>query len=191
MSQPSPLPPRWPLALLRAVLPADVVGDAIVGDLHEEFAHDAAQLGAAQAGTRYWRHAAGIMLHATLDELLLRSWASRESTAEVPAARAGTRAGVADRLLAVASRAGTGAGLGALAFGMLAIGIVANTVLFSTVRGAPGAAPLGAATSASVIGVGAVVLSLLCAGGAALVLCAGPRWLHRGSAPCERSPVDG
>ena len=194
MPQSCPAPPRLALGLLRAVLPGDLVGDAIVGDLHEEFGHDAARLGPARAGARYWRRAAGVVLHATIDELLLRSWANPSSTVEMPADGASARAGAADGLVAGTSRARAGVGVGVLAFVVLAIGIGANTLLFSSVRGVPGTAAPGHG-AASAIGVGAVVLSFVCAGAAAVVLCAGPRWLrrrfHQGAPPCERSSVNG
>ena len=157
-------PPRWPLAALRAALPRDAVGDAIVGDLHEEFVHDAAHLGAARARTLYWQRAASVVARATLDELCLRSWASDTAVDALPAAAAPKVS---------RGRVGAGLGVGALAFAVLGVGIVANTVLFAAVRGAPRAA------LPSAVGIGATVLALLSAGVAAVVLCAGPRWLRR------------
>ena len=191
--QSSPVPPGWALRLLRTTLPNDLLGDAIVGDLHEEFTHDTARLGPARAGARYWRRAAGIVLHATIDELLLRSWSNPSSAVELPNERARARTTASIGLLAVVSRARTSLGVAALAFVVLAVGIGANTVLFSSVRGAPGAAA-AAHGPGSAIGVGAVVLSFVFAGAAAVVLCAGPRWMrrrfHQGTPPCERSPLD-
>jgi hypothetical protein len=158
-------PPRWPLAALRAALPRDAVGDAIVGDLHEEFVHDAAHLGASRARTLYWQRAASVVARATFDELRLRSWASDAPTVEAP------RAAAVPNVSRV--RMGAGLGVGALAFAVLGVGIVANTVLFAAVRGTPRQA------LPSAVGIGATALALLSAGVAAVVLCAGPRWLRR------------
>ena len=157
------LPPRWPLAALRAALPRDAVGDAIVGDLHEEFVLDAAHLGASRARTLYWQRAASVVARATFDELRLRSWASDTPTV--------TALPAAPKLSRV--RVGAGLGVGAVAFAVLGVGIVANTVLFSAVRGAPRQA------LPSAVGIGGTALALLSAGIAAVVLCAGPRWLRR------------
>jgi hypothetical protein len=190
--QSSATPPRWALGLLRVALPNDLLGDAIVGDLHEEFAHDAVRHGPARAGARYWRRVAGIVFHATIDELLLRSWSNPSSAVEMPTERA-SRAGASGGLAAVTAHARTSVGVGVLAFVVLAVGIAANTLLFSSVRGTPGSAA-AAQGPASAIGVAAVVLSFVCAGAAAVVLCAGPRWLrrrfHQGAPLCERPPVD-
>ena len=169
MPQTSLTPPRWPLAALHAALPSDAVGDAIVGDLHEEFVHETASLGASRARARYWARAAGVILHATFDALRWRSWASGAPSVEVPAAPAAP----------TASRAGAHFGAGVLAFGLLAVGIVANTVLFAAVRGAPHPQAHAGPALSSAIGVGATALALLCAGAAAVVLCAGPGWLRR------------
>ena len=166
MPQTSLTPPRWPLAALRAALPSDAVGDAIVGDLHEEFVHEAASLGAPRARARYWARAAGVVMHATFDALRWRSWASDVPAVEAPPAP-------------TASRAGAHLGAGVLAFGVLAVGIVANTVLFAASRGAPGAASHADSAVPSAIGAGATALALVFAGAAAVVLCAGPRWLRR------------
>jgi hypothetical protein len=172
MPQTSLTPPRWPLAALRAALPSDAVGDAIVGDLHEEFVHEAASLGASRARARYWGRAAGVILHATFDALRWRSWASGVSTVEVPATPTASAA-------SAHLGAGVGIGVGVLAFGVLAVGIVANTVLFAAIHGEPGLATRAGSAVSSAIGVGATALALLCAGAAAVVLCAGPRWLRR------------
>ena len=69
--------------------------------------------------------------------------------------------------------------MGVLALGVLSVGIVANTVLFTTVRHAPAAAANQDSVLISTIGVGAAVLAVACAGVAAMILCAGPRWLRR------------
>lgn len=179
-----PTPPRWPLIALRAALPRDTVGDAIVGDLHEEFVQDAASRGVPHARALYWRRALGVIVHATFDELRWRSWASGGSSSaeSLPAPRGGAaRSDAAGRILASASRsrATANAGVGALAFGVLGVGIVVNTLLFANVRGASHGAGHAVAAMPPVIAVGATVLAVVCAGTAAVVLCAGPRWLRR------------
>jgi hypothetical protein len=179
-------PPRWPQAALRAVLPDDPMRDAIVGDLHEEFVHDAARVGPARARAWYQRRAAGIVAHALFDAVRWRSWASTTPPAERP--RPAAAPAVAAR-----TRGGSGAGLGAVALGVLLVGIVGNTLLFSAARHGPRpAAPEGSALG-SALGVAAVVLAVVCAGVAALVLCAGPRWLrrrvHGQQPPCEAPHV--
>jgi hypothetical protein len=176
-------PPRWPQAALRAVLPDDPMRDAIVGDLHEEFVHDAARVGPARARVWYQRRAAGIVAHALFDTLRWRSWASTTPPAERP------RPVAAPAVAARPRAGGFSAGFGAVALGVLLVGIVANTLLFGAARQGPHpSAPAGSALG-SAIGVAAVVLAVVCAGVAALVLCAGPRWLrrrvHGEQPPCE------
>jgi hypothetical protein len=183
MPQTFPTPPWWPQVALRAALPNDGVGDAIVGDLHEEFVQDAASLGASRARTLYWRRAGSIVVRAAFDELRLRSWARDAPSVELPppaVSSAGAQPGGGRRLSTSArARMGADVGVGALALGVLGIGVVVNTVLFATVRGAPRPAMHAGPALTSAIGVGATVLALLCAGVAAVVLCAGPRWLRR------------
>lgn len=193
MTRPPVAPPRWTSPLLGAVLHDDGVRHAIVGDLHEEFVGDVARGGAAAARARHARRVAEIVAHAALDALRWRRWgeaSSAESTG-VPAAPAPiVDAG------RVAARAGGGdVAIGALAFGVLALGIVANTALFATVRHAP--RPGGGLAASPVLGATAVVLAAASAVAAAVLLCAGPRWLrrrlHRRGAPCvadDRSAAD-
>jgi len=174
MAAPLPVPPRWPQLLMHAVLPDDPMRDAIVGDLHEEFVHDATALGTPAARVRYCRRATGIALHAAVDALRWRGWASASPPVEVPAAAAAP---------AVARRAAGGRGLHvglvAAALGVLSVGIVVNTMLFASVRHGPHAAAPAHSAVGSAVGVGAVALTLVCAGVAAVVLCAGPRWLRQ------------
>lgn len=162
MTDQHPTPPRWARAALRALLPDDVAGDAIAGDLHEEFVHDAARLGATRAGLLYRRRAAGVAARAVVDELCLRSWANGVPVPpHAPVAPVRSRAHV---------RLGADLGVGAIALALLAIGIVANTLLFSSTHGSRG-------THAA--GVGGTALAIVCTGAAAIVLCTGPRWLRR------------
>lgn len=175
-------PPRWPRALLRFVLPCDPMRDAIFGDLHEEFTRDAEQLGVRRARARYVSQTAGIITHALADALRWRSWVSTAPAMEpitpTSSGRAANGALVHESLRARAAGVGRHAGLAVVAIGVLVAGIVVNTVLFSAVKDA--ARPLGgeSALLSSAMGAGAVVLLLLCAGVAAAVLCAGPRWLY-------------
>ena len=182
-------PPRWPQRALRAVLPDDPMRDAIVGDLHEEFVHDAARVGSAQARAWYQRRAAGIVAHALFDALRWRSWASTTPPAEWPRPAAAP---------AVAARPRPGAGgfspgLGAVALGVLLVGIVVNTLLFGAVRQGPHPAVPAGSVLGSALGVAAIMLAVVCAGVAALVLCAGPRWLrrrvHGERPPCEAPQI--
>jgi hypothetical protein len=46
-------PPRWTQALLCSTLPCDSIRDAILGDLHEEFLHDVAEVGVRRARVRH------------------------------------------------------------------------------------------------------------------------------------------
>ena len=161
------------------------MGDAIVGDLHEEFVDEVERRGPARARAAYRRRAAGVVAHAVVDALCARAWASVARSAEWP--HAAVTAPVAPRAV-VSSGTSRGAVAGVLAatLGVLAVGIVANTLLFDSVRHVPRAAPSAGATH-SALGVAAVVLSLVCAGAAAVVLCAGPRWLRRRAATARRA----
>jgi len=175
-----PGPPRDALAALRFVLPSDPVRDAIVGDLHEEFVRDAARLGLRGARRRYRRRAAEIVAHAAWDSLCWRSW---ESTApEEPArppedARALPRPGDVTRELSGAyarARRG-GLGLAVLAFVVIGVAAIANTLLFTAVDG-PSPSPVHEASILlSALGLGGVVLLLACASLAAALICAGAR----------------
>jgi hypothetical protein len=51
----TPGPPRFASWLLRRLLPRDVRGASIAGDLIEEFHADAAARSRAAAARRYWR----------------------------------------------------------------------------------------------------------------------------------------
>lgn len=170
-----PVPPRWPRAALYIVLPSDPMRDAIVGDLHEEFLKDTAQAGLQSARARYAGRAAGIVMHAAVDFLRLRSWVST-SPAPAPARAAAAVPTVA--LLAHARGITADALFVVLALAVLVAGIAINTIMFSAVRGnLPATAAQGPVPPA--LAVGGVVLLLACAGLAAVVLCAGPRWRRR------------
>lgn len=180
-------PPRYSQAVMRYMLPCDPMRDSIFGDLHEQFVDDIARFGPARARAYYTRRVAGIVAHAAFDSLRWRSWVSttppaklRSSVAE-PNAGAAPGATVPQPQVAYARTrvAGGGAGLAALALGVLSIGIVVNTMLFSAVRQAPKTAAYQGSLLSSTVGIGAVVLALACAGVAAVVLCAGPRWLRQ------------
>lgn len=187
MPQHSFSPPRWPQVVLRLVLPCDPMRDSIFGDLHEEFMIDSARLGPHRASARYSLRAAGIVSHAVFDSLRWRGWVSTTPPADVAhspvAARDKAPSGTGLQRLrfvfALTRSARSGAGLGVLALGTLSVGIIANTLLFTSVRTASPAARAGAAMTSTTLGIAAVALSLTCAGVAAVVLCAGPRWLRR------------
>jgi hypothetical protein len=168
---PQPLtPPSRARAVVHAVLPDDPMRDAIVGDLHEEFVREAECVGPDEARARYRRRAAGVVAHAAVDVLRGRRWASATPPAEPSPAPGRTPAGRARR----AGRAELG--VGALALGVLLVGIVVNTMLFAGFRQAP---PAGGAAMSAAVRVAAAALGLGCAAVAAVVLCAGPRWLRR------------
>ena len=168
------LPPRWSERLLRASLPADSMRDAIVGDLHQELVRDTAQVGEALARTRYRQRVAGIVAYVVLDIARWRAWGS------TPVAAA---AGVSLPTPAPASqrrgRFGRGdLGVFVAAFGLLGVGIVVNTLLYSATRHA---APLatGMPVATSTMRIVSLLLALGSAGVAAAMLCVGPRWLRR------------
>jgi hypothetical protein len=168
---PEAQPPRWPLAVLGVVLPDDPMRDAIVGDLHEEFAHDSRQVGVEKARWRHILRATGVALYAAADFMRWRAWASTTPAAaprSVPSGRA--------PVLARARGLGD-IGIGLLAFGVIVVAIVGNTILFSATKGTAHVATGAAANSA--LGLGAVLLLIASASVAAVLLCAGPRWLRR------------
>ncbi|GJG85498.1 hypothetical protein tb265_06790 [Gemmatimonadetes bacterium T265] len=181
------LPPRWTETVVRGALPDDPMRDAILGDLHEEFVRDALRRGPAHARARHRRRAAGVVAHAVVDALRWRAWASPAPSAAAPRAPRPHPA-AAPRAVAPPGRgARVGSAdvcVGALAFSVLLLGVVSNTILFSTARHVPRAA--GAPAPDSAVGAGAVTLALLCAGAAAFVLCAGPRWIRRRRAAAPR-----
>lgn len=148
--------------------------EAIIGDLHEELARDTADLGALQARSRYRQRVTGIVAYVLLDTARWRPWSSTH--APLPSSFVAQAAPAARSRRSALHRAN--AGLLAVAFGVLGVGIVANTLLFSTVRHAPHAvAPATGAGSA--LGVAALTLALGSAACAAVLLCVGPRWLRR------------
>lgn len=176
-AEPSLQPPRWMEPLLVCALPCASMRDVILGDLHEEFVHDVAQVGVRQARIRYVRRTAGIVAHAASDSLTFRSWAGAEQSASpratVSACPAAGALGVPR--LSVYARArtvGGDAGFAVLALFVLAVGIVVNTMLFTAIE------PQGPRVS-SAAGIGGVALLLACVVIAAIVMCAGPRWRRK------------
>lgn len=168
-------PPRWSAHLLRACLPNDSMRDGIVGDLHEELVRDTQRIGEDAARMRYRQRVAGIVLYVILDTARLRAWGS--TPIAVPAAAVSLAPAVSAS--AAPPLVGRGdVGLIAGAFGVLGLGIVVNTLLFTSVRHAPSTVSSGSLTN-SALGVAALLLALGCATVAALMLCVGPRWLRR------------
>jgi hypothetical protein len=187
-------PPRWTRVLLSFALPCDPMRDAILGDLHEEFVRDAEEHGARRAHIRHVSRTAGIVTHAVSDSALRRSWVSREPAAGTLSEAAST--GTA-QIRDVGARAVAGhvrgvaayAGFAALALGVLVVGIVINTMLFSATE------PQGGHMSPAA-GIGGIALLLACVAIAAVVMCAGPRRrrqigvrfeLHRSSASTKQN----
>jgi hypothetical protein len=165
-------PPRWAQAIVCFVLPCDPMRDAILGDLHEELVRDAHEAGVRRARTRYVRSVAEIVTHALSDTLRWRSWVSTSA----PVDGRGPMPMTKER--ARAPGVGVHAGLALIAVGVLIAGIIVNNVVFTAVTRTPTPAAHHPVTASTVLGFAAVVLLLACAGVAAAVLCAGPRWLY-------------
>jgi len=169
-------PPRWTQALLCSTLPCDSIRDAILGDLHEEFLHDVAEVGVRRARVRHVSRATGIAVRASFDSVICRSWVSTEPVAEARRATvSGPANAVAGLPLVVLRR--VRAVLGAASFSILAlfvvvVGVVVNTMLFSAAQ------PQGARAS-SAAGIGGVALLVACIAIAVVVLCVGPRWRRK------------
>ena len=170
-------PPRWTQALLLHALPDESLRDAILGDLHEEFLHDVADVGVRRARVRHVSRATGIAARAVFDSAVCQSWVSTEPAAEVrPAAVSGAaHPAFGDSLLVVLRR--VRAIFGATSFSILAlfvvvVGVVVNTMLFS-------AAEPRSPRASSAAGIGGVALLLACVALAAIVLCVGPRWRRK------------
>lgn len=172
-----PAPLRWPAALLHMSVRDGALRDSILGDLQEEFLVDAGRVGPTLARLRHARRALGIVAYATFDSLRWRACESAETPRERSAASAPIERSLAAR--ARARRAGVGAGLALAAFVLLAIGIVASTMLFSAVHPASIAATRERPAASPMLGIGAVAFALGCVSVAAVVLCAGPRWLRK------------
>ena len=169
-----PQPPRWARALVLLALPCDPIRDAILGDLHEEFLDDAIERGNRSARARYARRSAGIVVRALSDAMIWREWVSTGPVAEQQLVSERSR-GDAQRLTSSAARlsaAGGFAGFVGVALIVLAVAVVANTILFSA-----NAARHTPASSAA--GIGGVALLVASVGFGAIVMCAGPRWRRK------------
>ena len=169
-------PPRWTQALLRFALPSDSMRDAILGDLHEEFLQDVADVGARRARLRHVSRATGIAARAVFDSAICRSWVSTEPAAEARRAAVSGAAnpafGGAPRVVLRRVRAVFGAArFSILALVVVVVGVVGNTMMFS-------AAHPQSPRASSAAGIGGLALLLACVAIAAIVLCVGPRW-HR------------
>ena len=169
-------PPRWTQALLLYALPDDSMRDAILGDLHEEFLHDVADVGVRRARVRHVSRATGIAARAVFDAAICRSWVSTEPAAEARrAAVSGAAIPAFGGSLVVLRR--VRAIFGAASFSILAlfvvvVGVVVNTMLFS-------AAEPQSPRASSAAGIGGVALLLACVALAVIVLCVGPRWRRK------------
>lgn len=169
MRSPSVAPPVLAERCVRAWLPNDSMRDAILGDLHEELVRDTRNDGRLVARNRYRQRVAGIIAYALLDTLRWRSWGSTPADSpQMPAVAA--RAGSVRR----ARPRTADAGIVLAAFAVLAVGTVANTLIFSSVR-----TPAAAASPSSMLGVVSIALALGSALAAAVMLCVGPRWLRK------------
>ncbi|MDQ3698278.1 MAG: hypothetical protein M3373_09665 [Gemmatimonadota bacterium] len=78
------------------------------------------------------------------------------------------------------------AGFAVWALAVLVVGIVANTIAFTAVQDMQRPAEHGGSIVLSAFGIGGFVLLLACAGVAAVVICAGPRWRRKGPQGCSR-----
>ena len=174
-SQSSLEPPRWTQAVLRFALPCDSTHDAILGDLHEEFTHDLAEVGVRRARLRHVSRTTGIAARALFDSAICRSWGSTDLEAGRAAVSGPASAPVGGLPLVVLRR--VRAVFGAASFSILAlfvvvVGVVGNTMMFS-------AAQPQSPRASSAAGVGGVALLVACVAIAVVVLCVGPRWRRK------------
>lgn len=165
-------PPRWAQHFLRAWLPSDSMRDAIVGDLHEELVRDVASVGAPAARTRYRLRVAGIVAYAIVDTLRMRAWGSTPSDVRRAPVRVSTPAAAAAPRVRVRR---FDFWILVSAFGVLGVGIVGNTLLFSAARHSASATT----AMSPAVGAASITLALGSAACAAVLLCVGPRWLRR------------
>ena len=168
-------PPRWTQAVLRFALPCNSTCDAILGDLHEEFAHDLAEVGVRRARLRHVSRTTGIAARALVDSAICRSWVSTDTEAGPAAVSSPANTPVGGSRPVVLRRAR--AVVGAVSFPLLAlfvvvVGVVVNTMMFS-------AAQPQSPRASSAAGIGGVALLLACVAIAAIVLCVGPRWRRK------------
>ena len=169
-------PPRWTQALLVSALPRDPMRDAILGDLHEEFLHDVAEVGVRRARIRHVSRASSIAARALFDSVICRSWVSTEPAVEARRATVSGPASAVVGLPFVVLRR-VRAVFGAASFSILAlvvvvVGVVVNTMLFT-------AAQPRSPRASSAAGVGGVALLVACIAIAVVVLCVGPRWRRK------------
>lgn len=175
-SQSSIEPPRWTHAVLRFALPCDSTRETILGDLHEEFAHDLGEVGVWRARARHVSRTTGIMARALFDSAICRGWASTEGADAgrgAASSAANAAAGGLPPMVLRRARAVLGAaGFPLLALLVVVVGVVANTMMFS-------AAEPRSAGASSAAGIGAVTLLVAFVAVAAIVLCVGPRWRRK------------
>lgn len=175
-SQSSIEPPRWTHAVLRFALPCDSTRETILGDLHEEFAHDLGEVGVWRARARHVSRTTGIMARALFDSAICRGWASTEGADAgrgAASSAANAAAGGSPPMVLRRARAVLGAaGFPLLALLVVVVGVVANTMMFS-------AAEPRSAGASSAVGIGAVALLVAFVAIAAIVLCVGPRWRRK------------
>ena len=126
-------PPRWALRLLRWALPPDAARETVIGDLVEEYLALAREGREPTARRRFVRQAVGVALHALKDRIVetdLPGRGARENR------RGDGMMRQWGRDFRIASRALMRApGFAAIAAITLAIGIGANTAIFSAVNG--------------------------------------------------------
>ena len=174
-------PPQWSRAMLRIVLPCDPMRDAIFGDLREDFVHETAELGIRRARARYHRRAAGIAAYALFDALRWREWAgdaeARESGDAADAEVAPLRAAPTRIAAATSARlwlVGSHAALLLLSLAVLLAGIAADMTMFRAMQRVPHPGSF----MSSAVGIAAAALLLGSAMAAAVIMCAGPRWIR-------------
>jgi len=167
ISEASTRPPRWTRMLLDLALPCGPMRDAILGDLHEEFAHDARDMDLRRANARHLRRCADIVTRALLDAAICRNWVSSAPVTET-LREAGEVKATPRRAPAMIGDAG----FAAVALFVLLVGVVGNTLLFSATE------TQGARVS-SAAGIGGVALFVASVVVAATVMCVGPRWRRK------------
>ena len=167
-------PPRWTHAVLRFALSCDSMRDAILGDLHEEFTHDLAEVGERRARLRHLSRTTGIAARALFDSAICRSWVSTDPAGRgVVSSAANATAVGAPPVVLRRTRALVGAAtFPLLALFVVVVGVVVNTMMFSAAQ------PQGPRAS-SAAGIGGVALLVACVAIAAIVLCVGPRWRRK------------
>jgi hypothetical protein len=151
--------------------------DAILGDLHEEFLQDVADVGARRARLRHVSRTTGVAARALFDSAICRGWVSTEPAGEAGrgavSGPANAAAGGSPPVVLRRARAVVGvASFPLLALLVVVVGVVVNTMMFSAAQ------PQSPRVS-SAVGIGGVALLLACVAIAAIVLCVGPRWRRK------------